>query len=87
MRIELVTHARSEVRRIKIKTKCLPSSVEGVVGDDEIAQVFSDKHIHPLKSVSCDVDETNSIGAECIKQIKEHVVYKGKGPNFRAYHT
>ena len=40
MRIELVIHARSEVRRIKGKTKCLPSSVEGVVGDDEIAQVY-----------------------------------------------
>ena len=30
----------SEVRRIKGINKCLPSSVDGVVDDDEIAQLF-----------------------------------------------
>ena len=33
----------SEVHRIKGINKSLPSSVYGVVGDDEIAQFFSDQ--------------------------------------------
>ena len=34
----------SEVRRIKCRPKFLPSSVDGVMGDDEIAKRFSDKY-------------------------------------------
>ena len=60
-----------KVRRIKGRNKFLPSSVDGVVGDDEIAQLFSDKYNHLYNSVSYDVDEMNSIGGE----IKEHGVY------------
>ena len=65
----------SEVRRIKGRNKFLPSSVDGVVGDDEIAQLFSDKYNYLYNRVSYDVDEMNSIGAEINKQVKEHVVY------------
>ena len=54
---------------IKGRNKFLPSSVDGVVGDDEIAQLFSYKYNHLYNSVSYDVDEMNSIGAD----IKEHV--------------
>ena len=63
----------SEVRRIKGRNKCLPSSVDGMVGDDEIAQLFSDKYNHLYNSVSYDVDEINSIGSEINRQIKEPV--------------
>ena len=34
----------SEVRRIKGRNKFLPSNIDGVVGDEEIAQLFSDKY-------------------------------------------
>ena len=52
----------SEVRRIKGRNKFLPSSVDGVVGDDEIAKQHSDKCNHLYNSVSYDVDEMNSCG-------------------------
>ena len=42
----------SEVRRIKSRNKFLPSSIDGVVGDKEIAQPFSDKYNHLYNSVS-----------------------------------
>ena len=46
----------SEVRRIKGRNKFLPSSIDGVVGDEEIAQFFSDKYNHLYNSVSYDVE-------------------------------
>ena len=48
-----------KVRSIKGRNKFLPSSVDGVVGDDEIAQLFSYKYNHLYNSVSYDVDEMN----------------------------
>ena len=65
----------SEVRRIKGRNQFLPSSIDGVLGDEEIAQLFSDKYNHLYKSVSYDVDEMNSINTEINKQIKENVAY------------
>ena len=65
----------SEVRRIKGRNKFLPSSIDGVVGDEEMAQLFSDKHNHLYNSVSYDVDEMNVINTEINKQIKENVAY------------
>ena len=56
-----------KVRRIKGRNKFLPSSVDGVVGDDEIAQLFSDKYNHLYTSVSYDVDEMNSIKKYLVK--------------------
>ena len=47
----------SELRRIKGRNKFLPSSIDGVVGDEKIAQLFSDKYNHLYNSVSYDVDE------------------------------
>ena len=63
------------VHRIKGRNKFPPSRVDGVVGDDEIAQLFSYKYNHIYNCVSYDVDEMNSICAEINKQMKEHVVY------------
>ena len=65
----------SEVRRIKGRNKFLPSSIDGVVGDEEMAQLFSAKHNHLYNSVSYDVDEMNVINTEINKQIKENVAY------------
>ena len=65
----------SEVHRIMGRNKLLPSGVDGVVGDDEIAQLFYDQYNHLYNRVSYDVDKINSIGAEINRQIKEHVVY------------
>ena len=65
----------SDVRRIKGRNKFLPSSIDGVVGDEEIAQLFSDKYNHLYNSVSYDVDEMNVINTEINKQIKENVAY------------
>ena len=65
----------SEVRRIKGRNKFLPSSIDGVVGDEEIAQLLSDKYNHLYNSVSYDVDEMNVINTEINKQIKENVAY------------
>ena len=42
----------SEVRRIKSRNKFLNSNIDGVVGDEEIAQPFSDKYNHLYNSVS-----------------------------------
>ena len=64
----------SEVCCIKGRNKFMSSSVDGVVGDDEIAQLFSDKYNHLYNSVSYDVYEMNSIGAEIDMQIKEYGV-------------
>ena len=65
----------SEVRRIKGRNQFLPSNIDGVLGDEEIAQLFSDKYNHLYKSVSYDVDEMNIINTEINKQIKENVAY------------
>ena len=65
----------SEVRRIKGKNKFLPSSIDGVVGDEGIAQLFSDRYNHLYNSVSYDVDEMNVINTEINKQIKENAAY------------
>ena len=65
----------SEVRRIKGRNQFLPSSIDGVVGDEEIAKKNSDKYNHPYNSVSYDVDEMNVINTEINKQIKENVAY------------
>ena len=42
-----------------------------MVGDDEIAQLFSDKYNHLYNSVSYDVDEMNSTVAEIKSDGKE----------------
>ena len=47
----------SEVRRIKGRNKLLPSSIDGVVGDEKIAQLISDKYNHLNNNVSYDVDK------------------------------
>ena len=65
----------SEVRRIKGRNKFLPSSIDGVVGDEGIAHIFSDKYNHLYNSVSYDVDEMNVINTEINKHIKENVAY------------
>ena len=65
----------SEVRRIKGRNKFLPSSIDGVVGDEEIAKRFSDKYNQLYNSVSYDIDEMNIINREINKQIKENVAY------------
>ena len=65
----------SEVLRIKGRNKLLPSSIDGVVGDEEIAKFVSDKYNHPYNSVSYDVDEMNVINTKINKQIKENVAY------------
>ena len=67
----------SEVRRIKGRNKFLPSSIDGVVGDEEIAQLFSDKYNHLYNSVSYayGIDEMNVINMEINTQIKENVAY------------
>ena len=44
-----------------------------MVGDEEIAQLFSDKYNHLYNSVSYDVDEMNVINTEINKQIKQNV--------------
>ena len=44
-------------------------------GDEEIAQLFSDKYNHLYNSVSYDVDEMNVINTEINKQINENVAY------------
>ena len=46
-----------------------------MVGDEEIAQLFSDEYNHLYNSVSYDVDEINVINSEINKQIKENVAY------------
>ena len=46
-----------------------------MVGDEEIAQLFSDKYNHFYNSVSYDVDEMNVINTEINKQIKEYIAY------------
>ena len=44
-----------------------------MVGDEEIAQLFSDQYNHLYNSVSYDVDEMNVINTKINKQIKENV--------------
>ena len=46
-----------------------------MVGDEEIAQLFSDNYNHPYNSVSYGVGEMNVINTEINKQIKEYVAY------------
>ena len=51
-----------------------------MVGDDEIAQLFSDKYNHLYNSVSYDVDEMNSTIAEIKSDGKkslnsDHIIY------------
>ena len=66
---------RADGNGLSLSQRPRPSSVDGVVGYDEIAQLFSDKYNHIYNSVSYDVDEINGIGAEINRHITEHGVY------------
>ncbi len=65
----------SEVHRIKGRNKFSPSSIDGIVGDEEISQLFSDKYDHLYNSVPYDQDEMNKIKEEINVQIMDNSVY------------
>ena len=63
----------AEVRKIKGRNKCQPSSIDGIVNEEDIARCFSLRHNDLYNNVPSDNGEMFSIDTEINNRVKDGV--------------